>query len=320
MWRSLLAMATLVLTHTTMASDFPKDGRVDIWPNIPFIRGADLCRYKDAFSKTRTEYMDGMMKRAHDFMAFGAMPGEAISVLTEMNSLYDRNQELAIRNNNLDITLEATFKSYIDGYYRDLTPRKKLISFQHLNDIMSVVRSNQQGQVSVVLNQDSLSKIDYFAFGTYALAPNCQGEIQVTLHLVGRDGVSESFIGTGVPHIVMSRIAVQVFSKYQRTRFPSTIRVGEKDLTIVGGLNGSIDKVSAPELAEQACASLSARLPIRSELEMINSYGDWSGGVSLGHSVWAMPNGQIYHPLMRSTPVRNPWEVNAKTFLYYCVK
>jgi hypothetical protein len=62
-------------------------------------------------------------------------------------------------------------------------------------------------------------------------------------------------------------------------------------------------------------------LPNRLEIELIDSYGDWSGGVSLGEKVWAMPNGKVYHPLLRNpTPVRERWEVNERTYLYYCVR
>jgi hypothetical protein len=320
MWRPGIILTSLFLSLGAVAASTPQDGRVDIWPHIPFIRGADLCRMSDAYGQTRSQYMDGMMKRAQDLMMFGARPQEAMAILVEMNSLYDRNQELALKNNYLDVTLEASLKSYLDGYYRDLAPKTKNISFQHLNDIVSTIRSNQRGQRSTVLSDKSLSKLDYFAFGTYALAPSCKGEVQVTLHLIGRDGSSESFIGTGAPQVVMSQIASQIFSKFQGTKFPSTIRVGAKMLTLVGGLNGSVDKVTSPELAVEACATLDARLPTRSELELLDSYGDWSGGVSLVEKAWAMPNGKIYHPLLRPSPVRNTWEVNDKTFLYYCVK
>lgn len=312
----LIVMSSLASSATT-----PKDGSVDIWPTIPFVRGADLCNISDAYGQTRSEYMDSMVRRAQDLMYSGAYGDEALALLKEFNSLYDRNQALALRHQYLDVTLESTLKAYLDGYYRNLRPRVKKVSFQNVNDLLSVVRAASQGQRDGVLTKEMLQKLDFIAYGTYAMAPNCRGDIQVTLHLVGREGTTESFVAMGQPATVMSKIASEIFTQYQRTQFPAEIKVGTKTLTIVGGLNNSVDEVSSPVLAEEACATLNARLPSRMEIELIDSYGDWSGGVSLNDRVWAMPNGKVYHPGLRNpSPVRETWEVNEKTYLYYCVR
>jgi hypothetical protein len=319
--RFLVLSGLMAITTNTFSASKPIDDRVDIWPTIPFVRGADLCNISDAYGQTRNEYMDGMVRRAQDLMYGGAYGVEALSMLREFNSLYDRNQALATRYQYLDVTLESTLKAYLDSYYRNLRPKVKKVSFQNVNDLLAIVRATSEGQRDGGLNREMLLKLDYIAYGTYAMGPNCRGDIQVTLHLVGRDGSSESFVATGQPGTVMSKIATEIFSKYQRTQFPAEIKVGSNKLTIVGGLNNSVDEVSAPELAEEACATLEARLPTRLELELIDSYGDWSGGVTLGEKAWAMPNGKVYHPLLRNpSPVRERWEVNDKTFLYYCVR
>lgn len=320
-FKFLLLSGFLAITSNAFSVTSPKDGRVDIWPTIPFVRGADLCNISDAYGQTRSQYMDSMVRRAQDLMFGGAYGVEALTILREFNSLYDQNQALAIKHQYLDVTLESTLKAYLDGYYRNLRPKVKKISFQNVNDLLALVRANSTGQRDGELGQEMLSKLDYIAYGTYAMGPNCRGDVQVTLHLVGRDGTSESFVALGQPATVMSKIASEIFSKYQRTQFPAEIKIGTKTLTIVGALNNSVDEVSAPELAEEACATLDARLPTRLEIELIDSYGDWSGGVSLGERAWAMPNGKVYHPLLRNpSPVRERWEVNEKKYLYYCVR
>lgn len=318
----LLAMLAIIFSTAALSQTvLPADNRVDIWPSIPFIRGADLCNYRNAYGQTRSEYMQEMVGLAKDLMSGGAYGTEALDMLKGFNELYDRNQALATRGQYLDVTLESTLKGYLDKFYRNLRPLEKKMSFTHVNDLLSVVRAAMNGQRDGYLTDEQLERLDYIAYGTYALAPNCRGDIQVTIHLIGKDGVSESFLASGRPENVMSQIASELFEKFQRTQFPSTIRVGRNNLTLVGALNGSVDKTHSPQLAVQACEMLDARLPNQLELELLDARGDWSGGVSLNNQTWAMPNGKIYAPYLRNpTPVRNPWEVNAKEFYYYCVR
>lgn len=318
----LITLLSLAFSFSSMAQiQIPADGRIDIWPAIPFVRGADLCRYRDHYSQTRTKYIQDMVYNAESLLQSGAIGAEAMDMLMAFNDMYDRNQQLALQHNYLDVTLESTFKAFMDGYYRTINPKVKKISFRHVNDLLNVVRSARNGQRDGYLDHKLLAKLDFIAYGTYTLAPNCNGDIQITLHFIGRDGVSESFEGTGHPSTVMSQIASEVFTKYQRTTFPSQVRIGTKMLTLVGGLNGSVDVVTNPRIAEEACQTLDARLPTEKELDLLNSYGDWSGGVSINDKVWAMSNGYVYHPGLRNpTPVRHYTSVNDRSFLYYCVK
>jgi hypothetical protein len=318
---SIVILTALLSNLVCAGVKMPADKRVDIWPTIPFIRGADLCKYKDAYGETRSQYMDSMVKSASTLMRSGARGSEALSLLTTFNMMYDRNQEIAVRYQYLDVTLESTLKAYMDQFYRNLNPKEKKVSFHYVNDLVNIVNAAKEGMRDGYLDNELLKKLDFIAYGTYALAPNCQGDIQVTLHLIGRNGSSESFLASGKPEYVMSKVASDIFTLFQRTQFPSQIKIGNKMLTLVGGLNGSVDRVPDPALAEEACATLDARLPTRLELEMLNNYGDWSGGISLNDKVWAMPGNKVFAPLLRNpTPVREKWEVNADEYLYYCVK
>lgn len=316
----LLSLIALGFTSTSLALT-PADARTDIWPTIPFIRGADLCRYKDAYGQTRSDYMAKMANLASDLMWNGAAGRESFSLLYGFNQLYDQNLALATQYHYLDITLESTLKAYISGYYRDLRPRTQKISFTHVNDIYSIIRAAQNGQRDGFLDPLLLTKLDYMAYGTYALAPNCNGDIQVTLHLIGRNGEVKSYLGQGQPSVVMSQIGSKMFVDFQRTQFPSKIKIGSKYVTLVGGMNGSVDVAASPAIAMQSCQTLNARLPDEFELETLNAYGDWSGGISLNQQYWALPSGKVFAPMLRNpSPVREVWEVNTSEYSYYCVQ
>lgn len=303
------------------ANAMPVDGRVDIWPTIPFIRGADLCRYRDAYGQTRTQFMQSMVGNATTLLKEGASGGDALKHLVIFNEMYDRNLAMATQYQYLDVTLESTFKAYLDRYYRDLKPRTRKLSLTNVNDILSIVNLAINGQREGHLDNNMLAKLDYVAYGSYALAPSCAGDIQVTLHLVGKNGETKSYVGSGKPETVMGQIALEMFSEFQGTQFPSSIKIGNKMLTLVGGLNGSVDRAYTTEVAAESCATLDARLPTQFEIELLSGYGDWSGGVSLNNKIWAMANGMIYVPYLKNpSPVRLPSEVNQTEYFYYCVK
>lgn len=321
MFKSLITLALTFSFSAFAQGELPRDGRIDIWPSIPFIKGADLCNYADAYGQTRTEYMGSMVGNAERLLQSGATGSEALKLLVAFNSLYDRNQAIATQHQYLDVTLESTFKAFFDQYYRDLRPKIKRVSFTHVADIQSIVHAARNGQRAGVLTNAMLAKLDFIAYGTYAYAPSCRGDILVTLHLVGRDGRTDNYEAQGKPATVMSQIASKIFEQYQRTNFPNTARIGNRQVQLIGALNGTVDQASSPELAAVACETLGGRLPNQLELELLDAYGDWNGGVSLGDKVWAMPGGKVYHPGLRNpSPVREVWEVNDKSFYYYCVK
>lgn len=297
----------------------PPDGRVDIWPTIPFMRGADLCAYKDALSQTKTEYMSQMIGFASQLMEKGASGSTALQMLVQFNKMHELNVKKA--THYLDITLEASMRAYLDQFYRDLNPTIKRISFTHVEDIRTIVNLVIKNQRNGVLTDEMLARLDYVAYATYSLAPNCEGEVQVTLHLVGKDGKTTSYIAIGPPSTVMSKIAAQMFEDFQRTQFPSVVQIGDKSLTIVGGVNGTVGLAPSIQVADMACKKMSARLPTEEELEYINMVGDWSGGVFLGdRDYWAMERMQIFAPSMRPYPVREPKDLNYRAIRYYCVK
>ena len=320
---TILTVITTLMTFFSLNSNaqLPQDGHYDIWPTIPFMRGADLCKYKDAYSETRSEYMKKMVGLAKDLLSEKKVNAQdALQMLTTFNYMYDKNQEMAMKSGSMDATLESNLKSSLDQLYREVNPRVKKISFTNVNDIIEVIKIVSSGGRDGHLTNKMLSKLDYVAYGTYSLAPNCRGDIQVNIHMIGKNGILESFMAIDTPDRVMMNIANQIFIKFQKTEFPSQVKIGKKVLTLVGGLNGGIDMANSPELAESFCESQDARLPTKMELEIINGYGSWSGGVSFNNETYVLPDGQIYVSRFKSYPVRHLDEVNEKEYSYYCVQ
>ncbi len=316
--KSVLLLMLISMPSMTMGKT------ANIWSSIPFIRGADLCQYKQAYSQTRSEYMHDMTDMASQLMEFGAKGSEALEMLEKFDSLYDKNLRLATQYKYMDVTLENTLKSYLDSYYRSQPVSERKVYFKQLNDIRSITRAVNNGQRIGNIPADSYSVVDYIGYGSYSLAPNCKGNIQVTISLVGKDGSTKNYSGLGQPSVVMSQIASAIFTEFERTQFPSTLNIGGRNLTIIGTSNGSIGETFSPSNAARACRYMGGRLPNDMELEMISSYGDWNGGVSIGSAVWAIGQGStpmVYHPGLRNpSPVRRVSEINSRMFNYYCVK
>lgn len=314
------AMFIALSSNLSMASILPTDGRVDIWPTIPFMRGADLCAYKDALGKSKTEYMSQMIGFATQLMEAGASGSTALQMLVQFNKLHELNVRKATQY--LDITLEASLKSYLDQYYRDINPTVKRISFTHVEDIRTIVNLAIKNQRNGVLTDEMLARLDYVGYATYSLAPNCDGTVQVTLHLVGKNGQTKSYIALGEPAFVMSQIATQMFTEFQRTRFPVEVSFLDKKLTLIGDMNGNVGSAPTWKQASFVCMQIGARLPTADELDYIGMIGDWSGGVALGQGrvYWAIDGNKIFAPFVRPQAVRETDEHQGYPLRFYCVK
>lgn len=294
---------------------------ISIWPTIAFVKGADLCQYQDAYGRSRSEMAQEMVDQASQLMSSGASGSEALKMLVAIDGLIDKNRRLAVQGYGLDVTLEATLKSYVDKLYQDLRPRNKNINFNHAMPIVDVVRAIRNGQRPGYLDDNLMNKLDAIAYGTYAYAPDCRGNILVTIHVMKKDGSTLNFQAQGKPQYVMSDIAARMFEMFQRAQFPSTVRMGSRTLQLIGAPGTPVDSAPSPDLAEQSCEMIDARLPTRNEYEYLSMLGDWNGGIGLGHKVWALKDDYVLAPDLRNpTPVRQVWEVNAREYMYYCVR
>lgn len=306
--KSKFALLLACLLGTALAHAGAPDKSFRIWPSIPFVRGADLCAYKNAYDSTRSEYMNRMVGWASELMYMGAFGKEASEVLKKFNDMYDLNKRTGTYG--LDVTLENSFKAYLDQVYRQTRPRVKKLVFYSQGDV----------QASFT-NSDILKEMGYMMYGTYSYAPNCAGDIYVTLSVVNRNAEIETFQANGTPATVMGYLAEQVFIRYQKTQFPSAISNAGRTLMVLGALNGDVAQVVGTRAAELACASIQGRLPTEQEYLVLEAYGAWDGGLDLGRTPWAMANGYVFHPVMRNnSPVHRESNLNDKTFNYVCVK
>ena len=312
-----LIISFLVLHLGTASATSTKIDHYDLWPRIPFnLIGANLCEFRSAFSQTRSQYISEMVGHAETLLYAGDF--NPTSTLTQFNAMYEKNLIYAQRG--LGVTLESTFKAFLEEYYRNLRPKKRKLSLKYLNPLDTLINNALRGQVIRNITHQDADKIDLFAHGTYSMSPRCNGNIVVTLSIITRDGYTKEYMGQGPAHTVMSQIASRVFEDFQRTKFPSRIKIGNRYITLIGGLNESIDSTMYLEEAKTICETLGARLPTAQEYKVINSYGSWSGGITLGRKIWAMNFPNIFVPYFERSPVRTYSQVNDRNYYYTCIK
>jgi hypothetical protein len=292
-----------------------------LWPSIPFIRGADLCQYQDAYSRSRSSLMREMSAQVKELVFLGATPEEALVPLVVIDGLITKNRALATGGPGWDVTLEAAIKSSLDQMMREASPRVRKIGFFNpgpLTDLLSNLREQRQrGPLDARL----LSRISGVAWGTYTFASGCRGDILLTVHVELRSGETFSFSGSGLPETAAHMVANRMFTAFQTTRFPSDVLLGNKRLTLVGTPAGPVTHTPTPADAERACLSMSARLPTAEEYEQLSMLGDWSGGVSLKHDIWALAGGKVLAPDLRNpSPIRSADEVRGQDLHFYCVR
>lgn len=308
----LIVLVLSFITTLAQARD-----HYDIWPRIPFnIEGANLCEFTAAYSQTRSQYMAEMVDNAQSLLYAGDI--NPAKTMESFNRMYQRN--LAYAKVGLGVTLENTFKSFLDSYYRKLRPKNRKLRFKFARSLDEIINLAIRGNQVPNLSNSELEKIDLIAYGTYSISDKCNGNVAVTLTIINRDGHNENYYAKGSAETVMSKIASKFFEEFQRTKFPSTINSRHRKITLIGGLNGGIDSTSYLEEAESTCKSLGGRLPTESEYKSIDNYGDWSGGITLGRLVWAMKWPYVFVPYFERNPVRDYTQAGAKQFYYTCVK
>ena len=294
---------------------------LSLWPTIPFIRGQDLCQFQDAYGKSRNELAQEMAGRLKDLLSYGAEADEALNSLLAIEALITKNRRLATTGQAMDLTLEASLRAALDGLYREIKPKDRKLTFLNPTLFLDMLRELRSAQRQSTLNQQQLAKISGFAWGTYAYGPGCRGDLLVTLHIELGSGASHSFQAQGRPESVMTAVAAQMFKQVQRTVFPSVVNMGKKSLTLLGAPGLPIGVAPTPAVAEAACAASRGRLPLWDEYEFLSALGEWSGGVALEHSYWALADGHVLAPDLRNpSPVRHPEDVNSNEIYFYCVR
>lgn len=292
-----------------------------LWPTIPFVRGADLCQYQDAYSRSRSSLMREMGAQVKELVFLGATPEEALVPLVVIDSLISKNRALAAGGPGWDVTLEAAIKSSLDQMMREAAPRVRKIGFFNPGSVLDLLNNLREQRQRGPLDVRMLSRVSGVAWGTYSFASGCRGDIVLTVHVELRSGETFSFSGSGLPETAAHMVANRMFTAFQTTRFPSDVLLNSKRLTLVGTPAGPVTHAPTPADAERACVSMSARLPSAEEYEQLSMLGDWSGGVSLKHDIWVLAGGKVLAPDLRNpSPIRSMDEVRGQDLHFYCVR
>jgi len=218
--------------------------------------------------------------------------------------------------------LAGTLKASLDHVYKLRKPQTRRLNFFNtlpLNELMKQMRDPQKPAVWDPLVMRGLSGV---AYGTYSYAPSCQGDLLVTVHIELSCGHTYHFQAQGFPEQVMQSIGQQMFETFQQTEFPSNIKMGNKQLELVGSPGAGIGRAPSPRSAEMACKAIQARLPTDEEYEYLSNLGDWNGGVNCSRNkLWAMAGNMVMAPdLPNPSPVRSVSEFPGQNFSYYCVR
>jgi hypothetical protein len=222
----------------------------------------------------------------------------------------------------MDVMLAATLKASLDRVYRDLNPQSRHFSFFNTSPLNELMQQQRTLKSPVIWDPLLIRGLTGVAYGTYSYAPSCKGDLLVTVHVDLSCGHTYHFQALGFPEQVMQNIGMQIFETFQRTQFPSKLKIGNQQLELVGAPSSGVGRAPSPKSAEMACKAIKARLPTEAEYEYLSNIGDWNGGVTCAKSkLWAMANNMVMAPdLPNPSPVRSVSEFPGQEFSYYCVR
>jgi len=317
--RRILLLLGLLLAPTFALAEYRH--AMQIWPTIPFVRGKDLCQYQEAYSKSKNSQSKSLLSNVIALMREGAQDVYAIGIVQAIDEMENLNRARAASGLGMDVLLEGSFKAALDGYYRDVQPAHRQLSFFNPLQLTQLVRTVRDQKRQGYLDEKLVKDLQGIFWGTYSFGPGCTGNVLVTLHLEDKDGETYSFQGQGLPQSVMHALAGQIFEYFQRTKFPSKVAMGKGTLEVLGAPGAAFAHTPDTPSAERVCKQMSGRLPTAEELEYVNALGDWNGGITLRNDIWALQNNVVYAPdLPNPSPVRKADEIRGQQIHFYCVR
>lgn len=295
---------------------------VNIWPRIPFTRGKDLCEYHDAYGRTKREQMGELTQTVRSLLREGVDSRNLVALLSAMDDQVNQQRKVASSSPGMDVMLAGSLKAAVDKVYQDRRPQTRRFNFFNPAPLNELLKQLKDPQKQAVWDPQVMRSLSGVAYGTYAYAPTCRGDLLVTLHIDLTCGNTYHFQAQGFPEQVMQSIGQQVFDTFQQTQFPSKIKMGQRSLELLGSPGGAIGRAPSPRSAEMACKAMQARLPTEEEYEYLSNLGDWNGGVTCSRGkLWAMAGNMVMAPdLPNPSPVRSVSEFPGQDFSYYCVR
>jgi len=295
---------------------------VNIWPQIPFVRAKDLCQYHDAYGRTKSEQMAELTQTVRGLLREGVDSRNMMALLNTLDDQLIQQRTVAGSSPGMDIMLSGTLKASLDRVYRDRSPQQRNFAFFNPSPVNELMRQQRTSQFPAVWNPLLIRGLSGVAYGTYSYAPSCKGDLLVTVHVDLACGHTYHFQAQGFPEQVMQYIGIQIFETFQKTQFPSKLKIGNQQLELVGAPGTGVGRAPSPRSAEMACQAMNATLPTEDEYEYLSNLGDWNGGVTCARGkLWAMANNMVMAPDLRNpSPVRSVSEFPGKAFSYYCVR
>ena len=314
------AQTGAVAVSSTGISALPQS--VYIWPQIPFVRGKDLCQYHDAYGRTKSEQMAEITRSIRDLLREGADSRNLVALLNAMDGQVNQQRTVAGSSPGMDVMLSGTLKASLDKVYRDRNPQIRKFVFFNTKPLNELLREMRSPQAQAAWDPKFIKSLSGVAYGTYSYAPSCKGDLLVTVHVDLSCGNTYHFQAQGFPEQVMQSIGLQIFETFHQTQFPSKLKIGNKQLELVGAPGTGVSVAPTPRSAEMACQAIKARLPTEDEYESLSNLGDWNGGVTCSRNkLWAMANNMVMAPDLRNpSPVRSVAEFPGQVFSYYCVR
>jgi hypothetical protein len=295
---------------------------VSVWPQIPFVRGKDLCQYHDAYSRSKSDQMAEITQTIRNLLREGVDPRNMVALLNAMEGQVNQQRTVAGSSPGMDVMLAGTLKASLDKVYRDRNPQIRRFVFFNTKPLNELLREMRTTQTQAVWDPKLIKSLSGVAYGTYSYAPSCKGDLLVTVHVDLSCGNTYHFQAQGFPEQVMQNIGVQIFETFHQTQFPSKLKIGTKQLELVGAPGTGVSVAPSPKSAELACMAIQARLPTEDEYEYLSNVGDWNGGVTCSRNkLWAMANNMVMAPDLRNpSPVRPFADFPGQVFSYYCVR
>ena len=119
---------------------------VSVWPQIPFVRGKDLCQYHDAYSRSKSDQMAEITQTIRNLLREGVDPRNMVALLNAMEGQVNQQRTVAGSSPGMDVMLAGTLKASLDKVYRDRNPQIRRFVFfntKPLNELLREMRTTQ---------------------------------------------------------------------------------------------------------------------------------------------------------------------------------
>lgn len=340
-----LAMPLLVLScFSSFASSLGVQGEsapliekenYTIYPSIPFIEGADLMAFHEAYSKTRSEQFGELVQSAESLIKAGASGKEALDMVIAFDKLITKRKEDSKKR--MGVSLEGYFNSRLNDLYQYYNPEKRRLDFRHVDIPRNILDHVNQGFRPGYATDEMLNELDFVIYGSFSANRN-KAQIDVALYVVNvHSGITRVYGGSGYPEQAAYQAADKLFDEFQRTQMPKTYSLKNgKRITLVkeGRIAGGYAAMKNLYVrAQTTCEMAGARLASEEELLSLDALGRYNGGITLyedfsnfvynrhgrGYYHWALKNNWVYNAAeSRSTET---WNLNSSEVLnFQCVK